>query len=89
MLNFLTRLLAPLALFALLYGLDVGADWGWLSPALIALIVASIVLFSAMPYVETRVQDPLIPPSMMRNREFMLALATNGLLIPALFVAFL
>ncbi|MEM9682162.1 MAG: MFS transporter [Pseudomonadota bacterium] len=78
-----------LALLALLYGLDVGADWGWASPTLIALFVGSVVLFSAMPFVETRVKDPLIPPSLMRNPEFMLALATNGLLIPALFCAFL
>ena len=77
------------ALFALLYGLDVGADWGWTSPALFALFVVSVLLFAAMPFVESRVQDPLIPPSLMRNREFMLALSTNGLLIPALFCAFL
>lgn len=77
------------ALLALLYGLDVGADWGWTAPTLIGLFVVSAVLFVAFPFVESRVRDPLVPPSLMRNREFVLALATNGLLIPALFVAFL
>jgi len=77
------------ALLALLYGLDVGADWGWTAPTLIGLFVVSAVLFVAFPFVESGVRDPLVPPSLMRNREFVLALATNGLLIPALFVAFL
>ena len=78
-----------LALVALLYGLDVGADWGWASAGLIGLLVLSAALFVALPFVESRVKDPLLPPSLMRNREFLLALSTNGLLVPALFVAFL
>ena len=77
------------ALLSLLYGLDVGADWGWTSPTLAGLLVLSAVLFVVFPLVERRVKDPLVPPSLMRNREFLLALATNGLLIPALFIAFL
>ncbi|MCP4329324.1 MAG: MFS transporter [Alphaproteobacteria bacterium] len=77
------------ALLALLYGLDVGADWGWTSPALVGLLVLSAVLFVAFPFVEPRVKAPLVPPSLMRNREFVLILSTNGLLVPALFIAFL
>ena len=78
-----------LALLGLLYGLDVGADWGWGSPALIGLLVLSAVLFGAFPFVEFRVKDPLLPPGLMRNREFLLVLSTNGLLIPTLFITFL
>lgn len=78
-----------LAILALLYGLDVGADWGWTAPALIGLFIASAVLFVAFPFVEARVRDPLVPPVMLRNREFLLALSTNGLLMPAVFIAFL
>ncbi|MCG8543261.1 MAG: MFS transporter [Alphaproteobacteria bacterium] len=77
------------ALLALLYSLDVGADWGWTSPTLIGLLVLSAALFVAFPFVESRVKSPLLPPSLMRNRQFLLALSTNGLLIPALFIAFL
>lgn len=78
-----------LALLALLYGMDVGADWGWTSPAIIGLFVLSAVLFVAFPFVEFRVKSPLLPPSLMQNREFLLSLSMNGLLIPALFIAFL
>ncbi len=77
------------ALLALLYSLDVGADWGWTSPALLGLFVLSAVMFIAFPFVEYRVKQPLLPPSLMRNREFLLVLSTNGLLIPSLFIAFL
>ena len=78
-----------LALLGLLYGLDVGADWGWTSLQLVGLLVLSAVLFGAFPFVEYRVKEPLLPPGMMRNREFLLVLSTNGLLIPTLFITFL
>lgn len=77
------------ALLTLLYGLDVGADWGWTAPTLVGLFVLSAVLFVAFPFVDSRVNDPLVPPSLMRNREFLLTLSLNGLLIPAIFIAFL
>lgn len=77
------------ALLALLYSLDVGADWGWGSPPLIGLLVLSVALFVAFPFVERRVKDPLLPPSLMRNREFLLILSTNALLIPTIFITFL
>lgn len=78
-----------LALLTLLYSLDVGAAWGWTSPGIIGLLVVSALLFVAFPFVESRVRFPLLAPSLMRNREFLLSLSMNGLLIPALFIAFL
>ncbi len=78
-----------LAVLALLYGLDIGADWGWTSLPLAALFAASLVLFVAFPLVEKRVRDPMVPPPMMRNGQFMLALSTNGLVSPAMFLMFL
>ena len=77
------------ALLALLYGLDVGADWGWTSLPLVGLLVLGAVFFVAFPFVEYRVKDPLLPPGLMRNRQFLLVLSTNGLLIPTLFITFL
>ena len=82
-------LVLGVAILALLYSLDVGADWGWTSPALLGLVVLSFALFAVLPFVESRVKDPQVPPSLLRNRQFMLALSTNGLLIPTLFIAFL
>jgi len=77
------------ALLALLYGLDVGSDWGWSSAELIGLLVVSAVLFAVFPFVETRVKDPMVPSSLMRNRAFMLVLSTSGFLIPSIYIALL
>ncbi len=73
----------------LLYGLDVGADWGWTSVPLLLLFFVSAVLFVLFPRVETRVKEPLILPQMMHNREFRITLGLNMFNVSAAFVAFL
>lgn len=78
-----------LAVFALLYGLDVGADWGWSSAGIIGLFVLSALMFIVFPFVETKVKDPMMPIGLMKNREFMAALWANGLVIPPVFIGFL
>ena len=78
-----------LATLALLYALDVGADWGWSSTLILGLFAISLFLFAVFPLVEKRVSDPTVPIALMRNREFLLALSTNALLVPAIFIAFL
>ncbi|MEM7223342.1 MAG: MFS transporter [Pseudomonadota bacterium] len=75
-----------LAILALLYALDVGADWGWGSLAILGLFAGAAVLFTLFPVIEARVRDPLMPPSMLRNGQFMIALAMNGLAVPGFFV---
>lgn len=77
------------SVLALLYALDVGPYWGWISLPIIALFATSAILFVAFPLVEQRVTDPMVPPSLLRNRQFMLALSTNGLLAPAMFLLYL
>lgn len=77
------------AILTLLYGLDVGADWGWTSLGLVGLLTTSLILFLSFPFVEMRATNPMIPLSMMWDRQFILALLTNGLIIPAVFIAFL
>ncbi|WP_421725379.1 MFS transporter [Bauldia sp.] len=77
------------AVGALLYGLDVGPDWGWASLAIVGIFVLSAVLFVLFPLAEHRVADPMVPPPLMQNRDFLLALTTNGLLVPSIFLAFL
>jgi len=77
------------AIGALLYGLDVGADWGWGSLPILGIFGLSLVFFIAFPLAENRVVDPMVPPPLMRNRQFLMALSTNGLLVPSIFLGFL
>ncbi|MEM7121512.1 MAG: MFS transporter [Pseudomonadota bacterium] len=78
-----------LGVFAMLYGLDVGADWGWSSYGVIGLFVLSALMFIVFPFVEAKVKDPMMPLGLMKNREFMAALWANGLVIPPVFIGFL
>ena len=78
-----------LGVFAVLYGLDVGADWGWSSLGVIGLFVLSALMFIVFPFVEAKVKDPMMPIGLMKNREFMAALWANGLVIPPVFIGFL
>ena len=78
-----------IAILALLYALDIGADGAWTTPMVIGLFVASLVALVAFPFVERLVRDPMVPPPMMRNRQFLLTLSTNGLVVPTFFLAFL
>jgi len=78
-----------LAILGLLYTLDVGADWGWVSLPTIGLFAAAVILFAAFPLVEGHVADPLVPPQMRHNGQFLMALAANSLCVPAVFLMFL
>jgi len=53
--------------FLFLLALTQGEEWGW-SGAFIALIVISAVLITAFIFVERRVEDPIVRPSLFRNR---------------------
>jgi MFS family permease len=77
------------AVLLLLYGLDVGADWGWSSIPLLLLFFVSAVLFLLFPRVEKRVKEPLLLPQMMQNREFLITLGLNMFNVSAAFVALL
>ncbi len=78
-----------LAVFGLLYGLDVGADWGWTSAPVIGLFVFCLVMFAVFPVVEGRVADPMVPIPMMKNHQLVIALSMNGLMSPPVFLMFL
>lgn len=77
------------AVLLLLYGLDVGADWGWNSVPLLMLFFVSAVLFFLFPKVEKRVKEPLLLPQMMQNREFRITLGLNMFNVSAAFVGLL
>jgi len=77
------------AVLLLLYGLDVGADWGWLSAPLLAVFFISAMLFVLFSRVEKRVPQPLLLPQMMQNREFRITLGLNMFNVSAAFVGLL
>lgn len=55
----------------------------------IGLFAAAVILFAAFPLVEGHVADPLVPPQMRHNGQFLMALAANSLCVPAVFLMFL
>jgi EmrB/QacA subfamily drug resistance transporter len=63
------------AMFGLLYGLIEGSTNGWTAVP-IASIVAGLVFFVAFAHRQTTAADPLLKPSLLRNRGF-----TSGLLV--------
>ncbi len=77
------------AVLLLLYGLDVGADWGWTSLPLLLLFFVSAVFFFLFPKVEKRVKEPLLMPQLMQNREFLITLGLNMFNVSAAFVGLL
>ncbi|WP_424830634.1 MFS transporter [Ruegeria sp.] len=77
------------AVLLLLYGLDVGADWGWTSVPLLLLFFVSAILFFLFPRVEKRVKEPLLLPQLMQNREFLITLGLNMFNVSAVFVGLL
>ncbi|MGE0247942.1 MAG: MFS transporter [Thermoleophilia bacterium] len=54
-----------LGLGAFLLALSEGADWGWLSPATVGLLVASVVVLAFWVQVERRVAEPMMPMTVM------------------------
>lgn len=77
------------AVLLLLYGLDIGAEWGWTSIPLLLLFFVSAALFTLFPKVEKRVKEPLLLPQMMQNREFRITLGLNMFNVSAAFIALL
>ncbi|MET1413862.1 MFS transporter [Roseibium sp. HPY-6] len=75
--------------FCLLFGLDIGADNGWFHAGTLALFAGALVFFALFPMVESRVKDPMIPLTMMRNHQFVRTLALNGLPAVVLFLCLL
>ncbi|MEO0963862.1 MAG: MFS transporter [Planctomycetota bacterium] len=78
-----------LAAFALMYAMDVGADWGWASWPTIGLLILAAALAAVFPLIERVVPQPMMPPRMLANRHFMIALLANGLMVPSFFVIFM
>ncbi len=79
-----------LGLTALLVALDQVTDWGLGDPKVIALLVAFVVLIGAFPFVERRMgESALIPPELLRQRQFVTCCALVPLLATGFFVLLL
>lgn len=59
-----------LGLVALLLGLNRGHDWGWGSPAILALLGASVLLLAAFILIERRAPAPMLDLSLFSRRTF-------------------
>jgi EmrB/QacA subfamily drug resistance transporter len=73
---------ATAGLFAVVLGLIRANTWGWGSPRIVALFVASAALLGFFAWWESRVAEPVLPLRLFRNRGFT---ATN---IASLFMFF-
>lgn len=63
-------LLSVAALTSLTLALIQGATWGWGSLPIVALLVASVVLFAGLAVAERRAPEPLVDFSFFRSRNF-------------------
>src|SRR5574337_1014168 len=61
---------------ALLLGLNQGHAWGWVSPAILALLIAAGLLLGVFLIVERRAPAPMLDLSLFRNRLFSAATAS-------------
>ncbi|HLH71889.1 MAG TPA: DHA2 family efflux MFS transporter permease subunit [Chloroflexota bacterium] len=72
--------LLGVGLAALTLGLSFGQEWGWSSSRLITCMVVAVICLTALVFVESRVNDPIVDLSLLRNRLFA---AANGSLVLA------
>src|SRR5262249_55806629 len=74
-------------LVSLLLAFDQVVDWGWGDPRIIGLLALSVTLLGCFALVERRAEmHALVPPDVMRNRDFSYSCAAV-LLISAVFFA--
>ena len=64
-----------------------GTTWGWGSPRVIALMIASAILVPAFIWQESRAAEPILPLSLFRNQTFALTSAIGFIVGFALFGA--
>jgi EmrB/QacA subfamily drug resistance transporter len=57
-------------LVILLFALNRGQEWGWLSPLTLGLIISSILILSLFVWIEQRVPAPMLDLSLFRSRVF-------------------
>ena len=63
-------LLIAVAVAVFLYGVDRATEWGWTSIEMLGVLALSVGLIALFVVSERRVRDPLVPPEIARNRQF-------------------
>src|SRR4051812_15398359 len=81
-------LLAP-GLFLLVLGLLRGNADGWSSPTILAFLGAAAVLLSAFVWIESRVDEPMLPLKLFRNGDFTGAQAASFAISASFFAVYL
>lgn len=74
-----------LSLFSLVFGVIKAQTWGWGSPKTLSLLGASVVIGALFALVESRVEHPLVPLRLFRDRSVSLGTLTVLLNFFALF----
>jgi MFS family permease len=64
------------AVVALLLGLNQGDNWGWTSPATLAMFALSLLAAGAFILVELRVPQPMVDLTLFRNQAFTAAVVS-------------
>ena len=64
-----------------------GTTWGWSSPPMIGLIIASLILVPAFLWQESRAAEPILPLGLFRNHTFAVTSAVGFIVGFALFGA--
>jgi MFS family permease len=57
-----------IGIFTFLLALTQGQEWGWGSPSIIGLLLVSVVALAIFVVIELRSRDPIVRPSLFRNR---------------------
>ena len=79
-----------MGLVSLLLAFDQAIDWGWGDPRIVALLALSAALIVSFVFVERRAGDhALVPPDVMRNRDFAYTCAAILLMSAVFFAAML
>lgn len=70
---------------SLLFAINNGQDWGWLSPAILLGLILGILLLGLFYRWEIRVNHPMIDLSLFRNRPFLMGNLSGFLSFTAMF----
>jgi EmrB/QacA subfamily drug resistance transporter len=77
--DLLGALSATLGVTLLVFALVQGPELGWSSPAIIGSAASSLLALAAFAVVELRSRDPLVPPTLLGNRNLATAVAIGFL----------